>query len=144
MAVWGQRRYIVIPLTLVILGHWSLLLEGGRRLCVSCLAYRLTYRCCRYPDEGQVGPGVWMHHLRDYNQASIRYIHICDVRRLHSAVPNRVSAPLAFYWALADRQNDLQGWIGVFHHNVSCFFQEENVHDGNLHCFCFHVDSFPM
>ena len=33
MAVWGHRRCIVIPLTLVILGHWSLLLEGGCRLC---------------------------------------------------------------------------------------------------------------
>ncbi|KAF9078712.1 hypothetical protein BDP27DRAFT_1206997 [Rhodocollybia butyracea] len=28
MAVWTQRWYIVIPLVLVILGHWSLLLHG--------------------------------------------------------------------------------------------------------------------
>ncbi|KIK68478.1 hypothetical protein GYMLUDRAFT_237528 [Collybiopsis luxurians FD-317 M1] len=28
MAVWSQRWYIVIPLVLVILGHWSLLLHG--------------------------------------------------------------------------------------------------------------------
>ncbi|KAI0049223.1 hypothetical protein FA95DRAFT_1651004 [Auriscalpium vulgare] len=28
MAVWGQRWYIVVPLTAIILGHWSLLLHG--------------------------------------------------------------------------------------------------------------------
>jgi len=28
MAVWSRRWYIVVPLTLVILGHWSLLLHG--------------------------------------------------------------------------------------------------------------------
>ncbi|KZT23649.1 hypothetical protein NEOLEDRAFT_1136120 [Neolentinus lepideus HHB14362 ss-1] len=28
MAVWSQKRYIVIPLVIVILGHWSLILQG--------------------------------------------------------------------------------------------------------------------
>ncbi|KAH9833300.1 uncharacterized protein C8Q71DRAFT_713003 [Rhodofomes roseus] len=28
MAVWSQNRWIVIPLVLVILGHWSLILQG--------------------------------------------------------------------------------------------------------------------
>ncbi|TFK46834.1 hypothetical protein OE88DRAFT_1637731 [Heliocybe sulcata] len=28
MAIWSQRRYIVIPLVIVILGHWSLILQG--------------------------------------------------------------------------------------------------------------------
>ena len=38
MAVWSRRWYIVVPLTLVILGHWSLLLHGiepPTLLCVS-------------------------------------------------------------------------------------------------------------
>ncbi|EPS95625.1 hypothetical protein FOMPIDRAFT_1032786 [Fomitopsis schrenkii] len=30
MAVWSQRLYIVIPLVLVILGHWSLILQGAQ------------------------------------------------------------------------------------------------------------------
>jgi len=28
MAVWSRRWYIVAPLVVVILGHWSLLLHG--------------------------------------------------------------------------------------------------------------------
>jgi hypothetical protein len=28
MAVWGRKWYIVVPLTLLILGHWTLLLHG--------------------------------------------------------------------------------------------------------------------
>lgn len=28
MAVWSQNRYVVIPLVIVILGHWSLILQG--------------------------------------------------------------------------------------------------------------------
>jgi len=28
MAVWSQSLYVVIPLVLIILGHWSLLLHG--------------------------------------------------------------------------------------------------------------------
>ena len=28
MAVWSRKWYIVVPLTLIILGHWSLLLHG--------------------------------------------------------------------------------------------------------------------
>ncbi|KDQ58546.1 hypothetical protein JAAARDRAFT_34363 [Jaapia argillacea MUCL 33604] len=28
MAVWSQKRYIVIPLVVIILGHWSLILQG--------------------------------------------------------------------------------------------------------------------
>jgi len=32
MAVWGQRWFIVVPLVLLILGHWSLLLQGEYRL----------------------------------------------------------------------------------------------------------------
>ncbi|KZT71849.1 hypothetical protein DAEQUDRAFT_723454 [Daedalea quercina L-15889] len=30
MAVWSQKLYIVIPLVLVILGHWSLILQGAQ------------------------------------------------------------------------------------------------------------------
>ena len=30
MAVWSQNRYIVIFLVLVILGHWSLILQGAQ------------------------------------------------------------------------------------------------------------------
>lgn len=30
MAVWSRRWYIVAPLVLIILGHWSLLLHGMR------------------------------------------------------------------------------------------------------------------
>ena len=28
MALWSQSRYIVIPLVVIILGHWSLILQG--------------------------------------------------------------------------------------------------------------------
>lgn len=28
MAVWSQKWFIVVPLVMVILGHWSLLLHG--------------------------------------------------------------------------------------------------------------------
>lgn len=36
MAVWSQAWYIVIPLVLVILGHWSLLLHGTPPLLLHC------------------------------------------------------------------------------------------------------------
>ncbi|CAL1708774.1 unnamed protein product [Somion occarium] len=29
MAIWNQSKYIVIPLVVLILGHWSLILQGG-------------------------------------------------------------------------------------------------------------------
>jgi len=90
MAVWGQRRYIVVPLIVILLGHWSLLLQGEYRPRVSYFAFHLTYRCRRSHDEGQMGPGCWMCRDRDQSQANIRYIHLCDVRRLHSAVPDGV------------------------------------------------------
>jgi hypothetical protein len=32
MAVWSQKWYIVVPLILIIMGHWSLLLHGETRL----------------------------------------------------------------------------------------------------------------
>ena len=29
MAMWHQNIYIVVPLVLIILGHWSLILQGA-------------------------------------------------------------------------------------------------------------------
>lgn len=28
MALWSQKLYIIVPLVLIILGHWSLILQG--------------------------------------------------------------------------------------------------------------------
>ncbi|KAI0074978.1 hypothetical protein K474DRAFT_1685531 [Panus rudis PR-1116 ss-1] len=29
MAIWNQNKFVVIPLVIIILGHWSLILQGG-------------------------------------------------------------------------------------------------------------------
>ena len=35
MAIWNMNRYVVVPIVLIILGHWSLILQGNALATVS-------------------------------------------------------------------------------------------------------------
>ena len=44
MAVWSQAWYVVAPLVLIILGHWSLLLHGKKRVASLTMTDHLSTR----------------------------------------------------------------------------------------------------
>lgn len=64
MAVWAQNRYIVGLLIVIILGHWSLILQGTyKSLITSDIGSKLYLD--RSPTQGVMGSWYGMHDHSD-------------------------------------------------------------------------------
>ena len=87
--MWHQNKYIVIPLVIIILGHWSLILQGPYISSASSLeALTLTVvswnRCLV---EGFMDRGCRMRHYRNQQHRSSGDLHLFHVFRSHRLDP---------------------------------------------------------
>lgn len=105
MAVWSQKWYIVVPLVLVVLGHWSLLLHGKAQNNASVTSLTV----CRCSDQGFLGRGhSVMHYHRNQQQATCRYLHLLHGIRLLGSVSHRLQTLLPSNHPLALGQPHFQ------------------------------------
>ena len=66
MAVWSRRWFIVVPLVLIILGHWSLLLHGMTRSLSNLFPFFHSKPFCdRRPFEGYLDTWPRLCHYRN-------------------------------------------------------------------------------
>ena len=87
MAVWSRRWFIVGPLIVIILGHWSLLLHGMESLILFLSRFLRIFRH-RRPFEGYLGTWSRLCHYWNRQQASSGHVYIFNGVRFDRLVVN--------------------------------------------------------
>ena len=92
MAIWSQNRYIVGGLVLVILGHWSLILQGVSFPCK--VGFHSDRLCSLHRSSAESNLGSWsrVSDNGDPQQNFSFDFHLLDVLRLHRSFAERIQA----------------------------------------------------
>ena len=79
--MWGQKWYIVGPLIVIILGHWSLLMHGEQPHTLRSYSPsdRFSPPFVRRPAQGKMEPSGRMRHHTHQPQDHLRNVHLFDV-----------------------------------------------------------------
>jgi len=127
MAIWKQNRYIVGGLVLVILGHWSLILQGAPFPCK--LDFHSDGTLHRSSAESNLDSWSRMSDNGDTQQFFSCDLHLLDVLRLHRSFAQHIQThwnnifPLArFEGSRAPHSYDFYRWPHFLHTCVRVYF----------------------
>jgi hypothetical protein len=135
MALWSQSLYIVIPIVIIIIGHWVLILKGCSfsrhphshqlRLILSCLFFLY-----RYLAQSCLDPRSRLCDYRDQRDHPRRHIHLLHVFRPHHPCPYFCQAAKARRTEFSVNEDAIQRWSHLFPHCVSVqlFYIRRLVH----------------
>ena len=119
MAIWSHVWYIVGPLFMVILGHWSLLLHGDMKPAHFVISFHSKAFGDRHRLEGDLDTWHRLCHYHNGNQVSSGHIYIFNGLWLYCLGIDGLQALQSRRCSFEACCTYLQWWISLFSHRVS-------------------------
>ena len=116
MIIWLMNRYVVISLSLLIIGHWAVLMQGSRLRFI--FHVELTSLRRRRHDQRYLDSRQWLHANIIQVSSNLRFFHIFRLPRLRGTRFVWMEALSFAVTSLTTHARDISRWIFLLRHCV--------------------------